>query len=332
MSAEFNKLLFLRNFTKALSFSTLFLIFAGGLVKSTNSGLAVPDWPLSYGSFFPPMVGGVFYEHGHRMVATFVGFLTLCAAVLVSIWETRRWVKVLAWSALSAVILQGVLGGLTVIFFLPDWISISHGLLAQTFFCLTIVLAYAFSAEREERGQQESSSDKRFLKLALTLIGVIYLQLFLGALMRHTESGLAIPDFPKMGGYWFPPFNGEMLARINSWRFYENLDAVTIAQVWIHFLHRVGALIVTAVFLLINFFGLEIFRSRPKIISTIFFLDLMVVLQILLGITAILSKKEPMVTSLHVVLGAGILGMSILLLLRVAPVQWNRLIKILGNE
>lgn len=322
MSEHNNKFIFLRHFTKVLCLSTLFLIFAGGLVKSTNSGLAVPDWPLSYGTLFPPMVGGVFYEHGHRMIATAVGFLMMCTAVMIAMWEKRRWVKILAWSGLGAVILQGVLGGLTVLFFLPDWISISHGLLAQTFFCLTIFLAYAFAGERDQRQLQKFAGNKKFINLGIALIALVYLQLFLGALMRHTESGLAIPDFPTMGGFWWPPFNDVMLSRINAWRFTENLDPVTLSQVWMHFFHRLGAVWVTVGVLLVNFFGLESFRNQQRIISTIFFLDLMLVLQILLGIGAILSQKEPIMTSLHLALGAAILGMSVLLLLRVSPLKW----------
>ena len=107
----------LHRFAVFTALCTTFLIFAGGMVTSTESGLAVPDWPLSYGMFFPPMVGGIFYEHGHRMVASFVGFLT----VILSVWawrkETRGWVRWWALGALGAVIAQGILGGITVCFF-----------------------------------------------------------------------------------------------------------------------------------------------------------------------------------------------------------------------
>ena len=106
--------------------STLILIAAGGLVTSTGSGLAVPDWPLSYGMLMPPMVGGVFYEHGHRMIATAVGFLTVILAIWTWRVENRLWVKRLAGIALAAVVLQGLLGGLTVIFLLPTPVSVSH--------------------------------------------------------------------------------------------------------------------------------------------------------------------------------------------------------------
>src|SRR5687767_8079859 len=127
--------------------ATLVLIFIGGLVTSTGSGLAVPDWPLSYGMLMPPMVGGIFYEHGHRMVASFVGLLTLILAVWVSRRESRRGVRRLAWVALGAVCVQGLLGGLTVLFFTPLPISVAHACLAQTFLCLTVALTYVTSRE-----------------------------------------------------------------------------------------------------------------------------------------------------------------------------------------
>src|SRR5688500_11195615 len=134
-------------FAVATVAATLALIFVGGLVTSTGSGLSVPDWPLSYGMVMPPMVGGVFYEHGHRMVASAVGFLTLVLAVWTARAEPRPRVRRLAWVAFATVIAQGVLGGLTVIFLLPTPISVTHACLAQAFFCITIALAYLTSRE-----------------------------------------------------------------------------------------------------------------------------------------------------------------------------------------
>src|SRR5688500_5578535 len=138
-------------FAVATVAATLALIFIGGLVTSTGSGLSVPDWPLSYGMLMPPMVGGVFYEHGHRMAASFVGLLTLILAVWTARVEARPGVRRLAWSALWAVVAQGVLGGLTVLLYLPPAISVAHACLAQTFLCLTIALAYATSREWLQR-------------------------------------------------------------------------------------------------------------------------------------------------------------------------------------
>src|SRR6187397_1684418 len=116
----------LRAFTKLVAFSTLFLIFAGAMVTSTGSGLAVPDWPLSYGMLMPPMVGGIFYEHGHRMIAATVGFLTVIQAIWLQRREPKRFLRALGWWSVGAVIAQGLLGGLTVKLLLPKSVSIAH--------------------------------------------------------------------------------------------------------------------------------------------------------------------------------------------------------------
>lgn len=314
----------LRWFTKITCFSTLFLIFAGGMVTSTGSGLSVPDWPLSYGMVFPPMVGGVFYEHGHRMIAATVGFLTLIQAVWLAVAEKRRWVKVLGWVALGAVIAQGILGGITVLYFLPTPISVSHAVLAQTFFILTIIIAYSQSIERfrRETGSLQISFPS-CLRLEFWCIVAVYLQLILGALMRHTGSGLAIPDFPTMGGEWFPKFDREMLATINLWQFEHNLDYVTMQQVVIHFLHRLGALIVFVLFTLLYLKSFKNLHDVKTIKETTRRLYGLLIIQILLGILTVLSAKSPVMTSLHVANGAALLGLSVLLFLRMSPLTFN---------
>ncbi len=315
----------LRRLSKLTCLSTLFLIFVGAMVKSTGSGLAVPDWPLSYGMFFPPMVGGVFYEHGHRMVATGVGLLMLILAIWLGFQEQRRWVRNLGYIALTAVIVQGILGGITVLFFLPTPISVLHGILAQVFFILTIVIAYSQSKERSKREYTRSDAQGNFLKLIVVWTLLIFVQLILGAIMRHTESGLAIPDFPRMGGTWIPLFNAEMIATINQWRFENNYDPVTQIQVIYHFCHRLGALIITLVFCLLNFVVIRYYSHNKRIRSILIWLDLFVILQIYLGITTVLTQKAPEITSLHVVTGALILGLSVLLFLRVSPLSFKSL-------
>src|SRR5258708_5534066 len=109
----------LRGFTKFVAFSTLLLIFAGAMVTSTGSGLAVPDWPLNYGMLLPPMVGGILYETGHRYIASFVGFLVIIQAIWLQMREPKRFVRMLGWTSLGAVITQGILGGMTVPFLQP---------------------------------------------------------------------------------------------------------------------------------------------------------------------------------------------------------------------
>ena len=192
----------LRWFSKFTAFSTLILIFAGGLVTSTNSGLSVPDWPNTYGEFmfsFPysKWVGGIFYEHIHRLTASFVGILTLLLSIFLWRFEERKWMHKLGWTALTAVIFQGLLGGLTVLFFLPTAISMTHGILAQSFFCLTIAIAFFLSDEWAKPSPKNLDLiDKSIVRWILILTGVIYMQLIFGALMRHTGSGLAVLDFP----------------------------------------------------------------------------------------------------------------------------------------
>src|SRR5580698_266970 len=124
-----------------LAFCTLLLVVAGGLVTSRDAGLSVPDWPLSYGKLMPPMEGGILYEHGHRMVATTVGLLTIVSMIWLFRSERRTWLRWLGAIALVAVILQGVLGGLTVLLLLPWWISTAHACLAQLFFATTVAIA-----------------------------------------------------------------------------------------------------------------------------------------------------------------------------------------------
>jgi cytochrome c oxidase assembly protein subunit 15 len=315
----------LKHLTKVTCFSTIFLIFAGGMVTSTGSGLSVPDWPLSYGTFFPPMVGGVFYEHGHRMIASSVGLLTLIQAISLAIYERRIWVRNLGFLALGAVILQGILGGLTVLFYLPAPISVSHAILAQTFFLLTIMIAYSQSDERQKRESQKDMPKPTFLKSILLFIVIIYIQLTLGAIMRHTESGLAIYDFPTMGGEWFPRFDQTMLNNINAWRFEHDLPYVTMPQVVYHFLHRIGALLVLSGLTLVTIIGFKQYQSASLVRTTLKFLVFTVLMQVILGILTVLTGKSPILTSIHVVTGAGILGLTLFLFLRSAPLQLNEL-------
>jgi heme a synthase len=176
---------------------TFFLLIAGALVTSNDAGLSVPDWPLSYGSLTPPMVGGIFYEHGHRMVASFVGLLSIGLAVW--LWrvasrgpEERRWLRWLGVAALGAIVAQGLLGGLTVLFFLPPWVSSAHATLAQIFFATVASIALFTSAWWEEepaiwRGDYRSPS---IHTLALAAAAAVFVQLILGAAFRHKAFGI----------------------------------------------------------------------------------------------------------------------------------------------
>jgi cytochrome c oxidase assembly protein subunit 15 len=176
----------LHRFALLTAASTLCLIIAGALVVGNQAGLAVPDWPLSFGTWMPPMEGGVFYEHGHRMVATSVGVLTVVLALWIWRRESRRWVRRLAWLALGAVILQGVLGGITVLYRLPAPVSIGHACLAQLFFCLTLSLALFTSRSWDlAAGTFEDAHAPSFRYLCAATSGAIFLQLVFGAALRH---------------------------------------------------------------------------------------------------------------------------------------------------
>jgi cytochrome c oxidase assembly protein subunit 15 len=171
---------------------TLFLIVAGALVTSNDAGLSVPDWPLSYGSWMPPMVGGIFYEHGHRMIASVAGLLTIVLAVWLWRTEQRRWVKMLGAAALGSVIVQGVLGGLTVLFLLPAPVSVSHACLAQLYFCMMVSLALVTSprwqAQNARRGGGLDEGSPSLRHLCIAVNSAIFLQLALGAAFTRDGS------------------------------------------------------------------------------------------------------------------------------------------------
>jgi heme o synthase len=179
----------LRPVTRLLALSTLGLIFLGGLVTSTDSGLAVPDWPLSYGRLMPPMIGGVLFEHGHRLAAGVVALLTVLTAFLFWKKEPRRSWRNLSYAAVALVLLQAVLGGLTVLLRLPKPVSIAHACLAQTFFCVTVLLALSQGTSPRSNG---GLLPRGLYRNALALFGVFYAQLVLGAVLRHTGHGLVL--------------------------------------------------------------------------------------------------------------------------------------------
>ena len=295
--------------------ATLALIFIGGLVTSTGSGLSVPDWPLSYGMVMPPMVGGVFYEHGHRMAATAVGFLTLVLAVWTARAERRPAIRRLAWAALAAVIAQGVLGGLTVIYLLPTPVSVAHACLAQLFFCTVIAIATTTSREwlgeqvgnvgdaearrlappnpppgavrlRRPPPSQLADDNSGVRAAAVVATAAVFVQLLLGAVMRHIGAGLAIPDFPTSFGRWVPP-----------------LDSVPVA---VHFAHRLGALVVVALVVRLVVAARRAADRRFRRPAAL--LLGLVLAQVALGAATVLTGKAVTPTTTHVAIGAAVLG------------------------
>jgi cytochrome c oxidase assembly protein subunit 15 len=179
----------LHGFAICVACATFLLIIAGALVTSNDAGLSVPDWPTSFGSFYkmPRMVGGVRFEHTHRMIAEFIGLLTIVIAVWTWRADHRRWMKYLGIGALGTVIAQGVLGGLTVLFFLPPAISTAHAALAQTFFCIAVCIALFTGRQWVEEVPRIEIDVRRPSLQTLTLLSifVLYVQLILGAMFRH---------------------------------------------------------------------------------------------------------------------------------------------------
>ena len=320
-----SSIIWLRRLTKATVFFTLFLIFVGALVKSHEVGLSVPDWPTTYGKqmfAFPlsDMVGGIFYEHGHRMMATFVGFITLVQTICLGFSNQQRWVKKTAYASLLLVIIQGIFGGITVLFFLPPVISIIHGVLAQTFFVLTILIAYGISNERSRRIEDNESLEVK--KYSLIILVMVYIQLILGALMRHTASGLAIPDFPTMGGAWIPTFSDTMINNINVILFDMDIDMVNRYQVIIHFTHRLGALIISGTIGYFLYRHGYLIKKNQIVMKTVRWIIILLLAQLTLGVFTILSEKSPYIASFHVVVGAAFLGLCTLIVLRSHPIRW----------
>lgn len=181
----------LHRYCLLLAACTLFLVVAGASVTSNEAGLSVPDWPLSYGKVMPEMEGGVFYEHGHRMVATTVGFLTIILAVWLWRADSRPWMKRLGWAALGAVIVQGVLGGMTVIFLLPKPVSISHACIAQLFFSTTVAIAL-FTSPQWKRGPEyvDATGWPARPGAVMWIPLAVLAQLALGAAFRHKALDL----------------------------------------------------------------------------------------------------------------------------------------------
>lgn len=165
-------------------------------MTSTGSGLSVPDWPLSYGQFFPPMIGGIRFEHTHRMIAAVTGFLTFGLTFFFLKKEKRPWVRNLALAASIAVFVQAILGGITVKYLLPTAISVAHACLGQSFFCLLTALALFTSKEWERAPAIDPPYAYSFQRLSLTTTFFIYLQLIAGAFVRHSGGkGIEIHMF-----------------------------------------------------------------------------------------------------------------------------------------
>ncbi|MCH8077434.1 MAG: heme A synthase [SAR324 cluster bacterium] len=280
-----------------LSAATVVLLAAGALVTSTGSSLAVPDWPLAYGQLFPPMVGGIFYEHGHRLIAATVGLLAILTAGWLWRCEPRAWVRWLGLALVLAVVFQGLLGGLTVLLLLPKAISIGHALMAQLFFLLTVTLAQVTAPGWEglvEQGRRPAPS--RVFPWSAALFAALLVELALGAVMRHYGAGLAIPDFPLVFGGIVPP--------------------VFSFPVAVHFLHRAGAVAVVILAAGTCWGLLRRHAGNPALLRPGLLMAALTVFQISLGGGIVLTQLDPAWTVLHLVNGALLIATAGVLALR----------------
>ena len=272
--------------------ATFFLIIAGALVTSHDAGLATSDWPLSNGQFFPKMVGNLFWEHGHRLVATTVGLLTIGLVIFLFAKEERSWVRRLGLVALAGVIAQGLLGGLTVKLMLPLAVSTAHATLAQLFFCTTVSLAVFTSPgwiKDRPTIEEQGSLAVRYVCAAAAV--TIFLQLVIGATLRHSAT-------------WDKPLPTDLLLT-----------------------HVGGAIAVTillgsAALMILRRHRSETFLVRPAKVAL-----LLLALQLCLGIAAYLTRVaspndpqplNPMVgvTVAHVAGGALVFATTIVLTMR----------------
>ena len=327
----------LHRFAWFTSIATLFLICSGGMVTSKGVGLAVPDWPTTFGynMFLFPVskwVGGIFFEHTHRLIASTVGFLTIILAIWIWRVDPRRWMRNLGWAALGAVVLQGVLGGLRVTM-LKDQIGILHACLAQAFLGMLVVITVATSSlwarlvetarcavratdeapNADPRTPQRSVPTQTLSRIVFATTLLIYFQLGLGATMRHQHRDLSILDFPTAYGEIIPDTSPSRIAQINAWRDARALSDVTPGQIWLQLAHRFVAVLIAAGV------GASLFAARKSgdnagLLSR--FTDswfLLLCCQITLGAWVIWSNKAADVATAHVAVGATLFALGVAL-------------------
>lgn len=316
----------IHRFSVLTASSTFLLIIAGGMVTSTGSGLSVPDWPNTYGRFmfaYPldEMVGGIFYEHTHRMIASAVGFLTVILTIWVMRREERRWVKNLTLLALLSVILQGVLGGITVLYLLPTAVSVAHATLAQTFFVLVSSIALVTSRWWIERPDAPagtpSPGETPLTTLAAAASLMVWVQLVLGAIMRHTFSGLVVPDFPLAYGSLFPSVSPQALQHYTDTLIRADIriaadGPVAAGQLVIHLLHRYWGILTGGVLFWAAVRSIRSAQQCPRLGGFGAVLAIVTLLQISLGAATVLLRKPVEVTTAHVAVGAFLLVVTVL--------------------
>ena len=307
----------LNRFAWLTCIATLLLICSGGMVTSKNVGLAVPDWPTTFGynMFLFPIskwVGGILFEHTHRLMGSLVGFLTIILATWLWLGDDRRWVRSLGVITVIGVILQGILGGLRVTM-MKDQIGIFHACVAQAFLGLLVFIALTTTKFWPSLVIRHFDSQKfsPIKSLAIAITVAIYVQLALGATMRHQHRDLAILDFPTANGAWIPDTSAAALTKINAWRDARALSDVGAFQIWLQMVHRFLAVIIA---IAIVAFCARVWREMRDFAALKRLSLLWVVLifgQISLGAWVIWSNKAADVATAHVALGAVMLSFGV---------------------
>jgi cytochrome c oxidase assembly protein subunit 15 len=301
----------LNRFACLTGVTTFLLLGLGGLVTSKGVGMAVPDWPTTYGynMFLFPFhlwTGGIFYEHTHRLFASFVGLLTTVLAVWLWLRESRAWLRWLGIGAFFAVVLQGVLGGLRVTLY-KDQIGVFHAALAQLFFVTVSLIALVLS----QRGVRLFAAARECAvsgKLRALVVGgtiLVFAQLVLGATMRHQHAGLAVPDFPLAYGRFWPPMDSAAISRMNQQRVgFEDYKPITATQIALHMAHRMGALAVLLTVSASAWVARRDFGPGSELTRlSLLWLGLIGV-QAVLGAATVWSNKAADVATAHVLVGA----------------------------
>lgn len=280
---------------------TWLLLIAGGLVTSTGSGLSVPDWPLSFGTLFPRMQGGVLYEHSHRLIAGLVLILTLT----LTIWTARRvkdrLVRTLVFTGMTLVTIQALLGGATVILKIPPAVSIAHAGLAEIFFA-TILCAAAGTSGRwqlNSAGRHRNGARPADYRLLFTLTAsALFLQILLGAVMRHLGAGREFPDWPTSAGSWIPAMYHDY-GRMANWA------------------HRSWAWIAGALVLATAHIAWHRLRKRSSLFGVAgLALPFLVIAQFTMGVLSVKHDLPPTLTAVHLATGGLLWALAAVLALR----------------
>jgi cytochrome c oxidase assembly protein subunit 15 len=311
MNKNYNPALFW--FAVANAVVTFLLIGLGGLVTSHEAGMSVPDWPTTYGynMFVFPLdkwVGGIFYEHSHRLLASGVGLLTTLLAVWLWLKDQRKWMAWLGITAFLLVVAQGILGGLRVRWQM-DYLGIPHGAVAQAFLVLTAAIALFTSRWWINSANEKQATVPRGLRSHVLYVTIlIFIQLIIAATMRHQHAGLAIWDFPMAHGKIWPGTDASAIADYNAHRPPGLVgNPITAFQVNLQMVHRLVAYAIFLGVIAAAFLAKKKIGGRDGLSRFAWFWAALLIVQLGLGAWTIWSNKAADVTTLHVMTGAAAL-------------------------